>query len=188
MKAGSLLVVDAVGALVVTASLGMGVWYGLLNTDSASVQIHELSAGVAELDWNLTAAQSDLDALQAARRRLQEELGDRDLLPEQAPVERDLRAISALAGRNRLVLIEFTPAGSLRYPAVLEQRYRLTATGSFADYVRFLGDFEASSSWSDITYLKLASTDPRTGGGKTCELTVSLYSAIREQADEMTTP
>lgn len=188
MKLGSVFAVDAIGALAVAACLGVGVWYSLLNTDSAADRIGGLAAEAAQLDDALVKTQSSLDAQQAAHRRLQAELGDRDLLPEGAPIERDLKAITDLTRRNHLELIEFTPAGSQEYPGVLELKYRLTARGTFNDYLRFLRDFEASSSWADITYLKLDSPDTQTDGGKPGELTVSLYSAIREEAAETMTP
>ena len=188
MKSGSLLAIDVIGALVVAACLGVGVWYGSLNTESASGRLRELSTQVEELDRHLAQTQSALDIEQDAHRRLQAESGDGDLLPEGAPVERDLKAVTDLTRRNRLELIQFTPAGSQRYPGVLELRYRLSAKGAFKDYMRFLRDFEASSSWADITYLKLDSPNTRTEGGKPGELTVSLYSAIRDQVPETATP
>ncbi|HUU84476.1 MAG TPA: hypothetical protein VM243_13330 [Phycisphaerae bacterium] len=188
MRVSSLHAVDALGGLIVAGLLSVGVWYGLPDATGASERIPELKAQVEDLDDNLVEMRSALDGQRAEHRRLESEFGDRDLLPEGAPIERDLKAISDLTKVNNLELIQFTPVGVERYPGVKELRYRLTANGSFNDYVRFLRDFEASSSWADITYLKLDSPDARAGDGKPGEFTVSLYSAIREEDAETTTP
>ena len=60
--------------------------------------------------------------------------------------------------------------------------YRLQTQGRFADYLEFLRGFEACASWADIASLKLESHSARTPAGKSGELTVSLYSAIEEEA------
>lgn len=188
MKLTSLFVIDVLGAAVVAACAGVGLWYGLFKSNSAPVQIRDLSAEVEEREQTLGKMRAALDEQQAAHRQREATLGERDLLPENTPVERDLRAISDLARQNRLELNDFTPVGTRRYPGVLEVRYRLRSSGRFADYLGFLRGFQDASFWADIARLKLVSTSAQTQENKSSELIVSLYSGTEENAASAESP
>jgi len=188
MKLTSLLVIDVLGAAVVTACAGVGLWYGLFKFNSAPAQIRDLSAEVEELEQTLGKMRAALDGQRATYRQREATLGERDLLPENTPVERDLRAISDLVRQNRLELNDFTPVGTKRYPGVREARYRLRTSGRFADYLGFLRGFQAGSFWGDIARLKLVSAGAQTPENKSGELVVTLYSAIEENAASAESP
>ena len=187
MKVSSLILVDAIGVLAVAACVAVGLWCGLLGAGDASQQIRELTAQVQQLDESLRRMRTTLKRQSGVYDQRQAAFGARDLLPESTPVERELRAISDLARRHRLELTGFTPLGSKYYPGVRELRYRMTSKGRFGDYLRFLRDFEAGDSWADITLLSLSSANAQTSEGKAGELTISLYSATKEDAIETVT-
>ena len=48
--------------------------------------------------------------------------------------------------------------------------------------MRFLRAFEQAASWSDLTFVKLSSTDPRSSEQKLGELTISLYTATPRES------
>ncbi len=182
MTIRSVYVVDAVGVLAVAALVWAGVEYGLLDVDRSSQEIRQLSGKVDELREAATRMHASLDTQQEELRSRQEALGDGDLLPEQTPVEDDLRAVSDLARQNNLELIEFTPMGAAQYPGVQETRYRMRTKGRYAQHSGFLRDFQRCASWADITFLKMESPNARTPDDKSGEMTVSLYSATGEPA------
>ena len=181
VKVSALFLVDVLGALAVLAIAWVGVWQGVLSADETSTQIKELSTAVNEQEHILSRMKTALESQREAHLASQATLGERDLLPEETPVENDLRAISDLAQRNSLELTEFTPQGSANYPGIEETRYRLQARGQFARYLGFLRDFQQSASWADITYLKLTSSDAQTQNDKAGDLIFSLYSATNEE-------
>lgn len=188
MKLSSLLVIDVLGAAVALGCAGAGLRYGLLKPNSAPAQINDLSAEVEQLEETLVKMRAALDGQRATYSQREATLGERDLLPENTPVERDLRAISDLAQENRLELNDFTPVDTKRYPGVLEVRYRLRSSGRFADYLGFLRGFQGGSFWADIARLKLVSTSAETQEGKSGELIICLYSGTDEDAASAETP
>jgi len=181
VKVPQLILVDVIGAAVALSCAAVGVWEGLLKPNNAGQKIHDLSGELSQLEEEVEKAKAVLAAQRDAYRQRQSALGERDLLPENVPVERDLRALSDLAVRNGLEVREFSPLGTRRYPGVQEVRFALRTTGGFDNYLGFLRGFEASSSWADITFLKVDSTSLQTGEGKSGEMTVCLYSATTER-------
>ncbi|MCP4249586.1 MAG: hypothetical protein GY778_21305 [bacterium] len=178
MKLPPLIGIDLVGALAVAACAGVGVWQGLVEPNGSAQRIRDLSAETAEFEANLNKTGVILESKQTAYRERQAALGERDLLPDTIPLERDLRTLTELADRNRLEIDEFTPLPSRQYPGVQEDRYRLRATGRFADFISFLGEFEQHASWTDITFVNLTSPEAESSVGKSGVMVVSLYSAI----------
>ena len=87
-------------------------------------------------------------------------------------------AISSPLYTVKACTFEFTPLPSKDYPGVREARYRLRATGRFADFIGFLGEFEQQASWTDITFVNLTSPEAESDSGKSGVMVVSLYSAI----------
>ena len=188
MKLNSLILVDAVGTLAVGACITVAVWCGLLDAAGAADQISDLTGEVARLEDALGSMKSLLERQQDEYQQRQAAFGARDLLPESTSVEGELRTVNDLAQKNRLELTGFTPLGSKRYPGVDELRYRMTAQGSFADHLGFLRDFETGASWADITFLELSAVNAQAPNGRTAEFTISLYSAVKENAVETATP
>jgi hypothetical protein len=184
MRISSLMVVDVIGVLVVAALAGVAVCYGFLNADRASRELQEITAIVEGLQRTTDETKATLQQQTQVYEARRAALGEGDLLPEEIPIENDLRAVSDIARRHRLELIEFSPLGSFLYPGVRETRYRLRAVGRFAQYLRFFRDFERSDSWADITYLELNSSNAQTQDGKAADLVVSLYSATGRDSGE----
>lgn len=187
MKVNSLIVIDAIGFLVTGLCAAVGLWCGVLDAGATSRSIRELSAQVQQLDENHNRLKAVLEQRHDAFEQRQAAFGARGLLPGSSSVEHELRAVSDLARANRLELTGFTPAGSKQYPGLQEVRYRMSAKGRFADYLGFLRAFQAGDSWADITFLALNSSDAQAPDATSGELTISLYSAIKEGAAEAAT-
>jgi hypothetical protein len=176
-KASPILAIHAAGAAALLACLGVGAWYGFLNPDRAADRIalasQELSASEvhnADLSTELVR-QTDLYQKRSA------EFGERDLLPEKIPVEKDLRTISDIAGRNGLELVSFTPITARTYPGVAELRYEMVTNGEFLSYVGFLAEFQQCDSWADIIAFELKGQFGPNQQGQNGKFTISLYSA-----------
>ncbi len=183
MKIPPLIGIDLAGALAVAACAGVGIWQGLLEPNGSARRIRELSAQTAELEAALNKTGVILETKQVAYRARQAALGERDLLPDTIPLERDLRTLTELADRHRLEIDELTPLPHRQYPGVREARYRLRAGGRFADFIGFLHAFEQHASWADITFVDLSSPEADSSSGKSGVMVVSLYSAITPQPD-----
>lgn len=184
MKNRSLLLVDAVGLTVVVLLAAVGVWCGLVDAGQAGRQIAELKTAVQQLQENRERLRGTLQRQEETLHKRQTAFGERDLLPESTPVEREFSTVTALAIRNGLEVSGFTPQGSTEYPGIHENRFLMRAQGSFAGYLAFLHEFQISKSWADMTYLSLTPGKGLPGEKTTGELTLSLYSATAEQAAE----
>ena len=187
MKVNSLLLVDLLGFLVVGSCVGAGAWCGLLDAGADSQRIRELNVQVQQIESTYNKLKAILEAKQDTYNQRRATFGARDFLPESSPVEGELGAVSALARRHRLELTGFTPAGSKQYPGINEVRYKMSAKGRFASYLGFLQEFQADDSWADVTYLSLKSGDAQAPVATTGELTISMYSATKEDAAEAAT-
>jgi outer membrane murein-binding lipoprotein Lpp len=176
-----------IGFLVVGLCVGAGAWCGLLDAGTNSQRIRELNAQVQQLENTHNKLKATLEAKQDAYDQRQAAFGARELLPESSPVEGELGAVSALGRQHRLELTGFTPAGSKQYPGIDEVRYKMSAKGRFASYLGFLEEFQGGDSWADVTYLSLKSGDAQAPAATTGELTISMYSATKEDAAEAAT-
>lgn len=181
MKTRSIWLIDVCGAAV-TAVLFIAVgWYAFLKPDTATSRMHALSQEVNQLRGDLGQLQSMLDVQTADYRKLLAGAEKRGRLPTKSPVEEDLRAITALAYANDVNFTEVAPLSRVRYPNLLELRYRIKAVGTYANQLRFLKAFEQCSAWADVTYMKMDRPSRGRGNFETTrhsDFTVSFFSAV----------
>lgn len=177
MKMKSLAVVDVIGALAALACAAVGVGFGLIGSDQTAQRIDSLTNQSAQLNSRLEGLSAALHRQKDLLQQRTAAFGARDLLPETSSADQELRAVTDLARTNGLEVTGMVPMGYWDYPGIREVRYRMNVTGSYAGFVRFLDAFERAASWSDVTYIKLASDDPRDSNDKHGELTLSLYAA-----------
>lgn len=186
MKDHTVLIIDALGGVTLMAMIGLVGWFAFFKPDTATTRCHELrqqlAGDQAELDRLLASLQSQQD--RHAELAAKAERTGR--LPSRSPIEQDLKTIAALARANHVKVTEVVPSSTVRYPNVLEQRYRVKAEAQFSDYIRFLRAFEGCSSWADITFLKVASSEQPGAAGaagapaaRSSDMTVSFFSAFQ---------
>ncbi len=182
MKNRPLLLIDLVGTLVVSAIVGGVGWYAFIKPDTASSQMFALTEEVSQLQNEQLQLQGMLDVRTARRQELLASAEGLGRLPDESPIDQDLNKIVALANRNHVKILEVAPVSTIRYPNILELRYRIKTEGSFRDHVGFLQSYEACSFWSDMAYLSVgpvavASAIPNPT--RRSELTVSFFSSYQ---------
>ncbi len=174
--------VDVVGGLTVASIVGVTGWYAFVKPDTASSQLHALTASVSQLNADLGRLQTMLGGQKARYgelSRLAESLGK---LPSKSPIDQNLRQITVLAETNGLSVLEVAPVAQVQYPNVLELQYNIKMEGRYTDHLGFLKAFEGCSFWVDVTYLRFSEASAQVralGEARQCDLTVSLYSAIQ---------
>ena len=177
------LVMIHVGGTLVTLAVVVGVgWYAFADPETASGQLRQLSGEVKALNQDLSRLHRALDVQTERQRNLVESAKELGRLPSKSPIDRDLRTITALASANGVKLLEVAPTSTVRYPNVLELRYRVKAEGSYGDQLGFLSDFEQCTFWADVTYLRMAQRTKQPDGSdptRQSELTVSFFSAFQ---------
>ncbi len=182
MKNRILIIINVGGALVTLTIVAAVGWYAFADPDTASSRLRQLAGEVKQLNDDLMRLHAALDVQTAQQRKLLEAAEALGRLPSKSPIDRDLKQITALAGANGVKLLEVAPTSTVRYPNVLELRYRVKAEGTYQNQLRFLEDFEQCSFWADVTYLRMAQRSKVQGGSDTMrlsELTVSFFSAFQ---------
>lgn len=182
MKDRTILLVDIIGALVVATTIVGAGWYVFIKPDTASSQLHALSADVRQLQVDQSQMRTVLDAQKTTRLAVLASADELGQLPDESPIDQDLKKITSIASDNGIKILEVIPVATVRYPSILELRYKIKAEGSFPGHVRFLRDYEACSFWSDMTYLSMVETMGETGAegpNRQSELTVSFFSSYQ---------
>ena len=177
-----LIVVDVLGGLAALACAAAGIGFGWIGSDQTARRIDVLTNQGIQLNRRMAALKTALHRQQDLFQQRTQAFGARDLLPEASPVERELRTVTDLARSNGLEVTGLVPIGSWNYPGLREVRYRMTTSGSYTSYVRFLRAFEQAASWSDLTFIELSSADPQSSEQKLGELTISLYAAAPRES------
>ncbi|MFH0982683.1 MAG: hypothetical protein V2A79_14255 [Planctomycetota bacterium] len=176
----SITIIDGVGGMLVGALAAAGIWQTFLKPSTASADLREWKAALADKSRDLATLEHELGNQETLLAERKEQLSAAGTLPAQTPIEDDLRTITELARRNNVRLTEVTPLGSVSYPGIKEVRYHLRGSGPCADLARMLSQFEACDFWGDITYLQIVS--PKNAAGvrtdeREVDVTVAFYSA-----------
>ena len=182
MRRHTLLMIDATGVLLTGVLLTTAAWYAFLKPDSATSRVRVVSDDVDQSRADLRQLQMALDRQAASNRSLKTLAAQEERLPSKSPVENDLRIITSLAKSNNVKLVSVAPTSEVRYPGVLELRYRVDTTGTYPDHVRFLAAFERCSLWADVTHMRVRrSVRDVNELEPICksELTLSFFSAVQ---------
>jgi hypothetical protein len=178
MKRDSLFIYDLVGATVTLALIGAGVWCGVVRPHGTSRRIATLESNLAEIQATQRANEDVVRRKTSELTTLTQDLNRRGALPDQSPVEADLRTLTQVAQVNGFEIVEVAPLTSHVYPGVSELRYRIKGRSSYAGLIAFLIDFEQTGFWADIVDLKVdrapAAKDDQT---RSVELVVSLFAS-----------
>lgn len=178
----TLQMIDVAGTLLTGVLLTTVAWYAFLKPDTATSRVRLVLEEVEQSRADLRQLQMALDRQVALNRNLMVSAAQKGRLPTKSPVEHDLRTITALANSNRVKFVSVAPTSEVRYPGVLELRYRVDTTGTYPDHLRFLAAFEGCSLWADVTYMRMQRSvsdvneiEPMCNS----QLTLSFYSAVQ---------
>jgi len=176
----SLMLIDGAASLLVISLIWAVGWYAFLKPDTATSQMRELSAELAQMHADLRRLRSELDRSATERDGLLAEVEKTGRLPDRSPIDQDLKTITALANRFGVKFLQVEPLPGADYPSVKELRYRVKSIGTYEDHLRFLDAFERCAFWADVTHLTLEQSkaemvkfDPI----RKSELILSFYSA-----------
>lgn len=182
MKHRTLLIIDVAGALLTGVLLTTVAWYAFLKPDTATSRVRLVSGEVEQSRADLGRLQMALDRQAALNHKLKGLAAQKGRLPTKSPVEQDLRTITSLAESNNVDFVSVAPTSEVRYPGVLELRYRVDTTGTYPDHLRFLAAFERCSSWADVTYMRVRRSVADVNELEPIcksELTLSFFSAVQ---------
>ncbi len=177
----SLLLVDGIGAAIWIAILCVIGGFTLGKPETASATVYTLATQVEQMRSDMGRMQSVLDARTRQHRQLVTQTSKQGKLPQRSPIEKGLGTFTTLGNATNVNLISIEPVSTVLYPGVLEERFQISAEGTFEDYLQFLQAFERCHIWADLTYLEvgkgteaLTSTQSR----RRSEMTLSFYSAL----------
>jgi Tfp pilus assembly protein PilO len=179
-KNHTLLLVDLIGAIIVSAILAGAGWFAYADPESSSHRVNLLATELDQSSASLQRIQVALNEQVNEQRILQEQTASLGQLPRKSPIDQDLKTIANLAASHNVNVIEVAPVFDVRYPSVLELCYSIKTEATFSDYLRFLRAFQNCSFWSDLTYLRIDQPTNVVGDSEfkpRAELTVSFYSA-----------
>lgn len=180
MKRHSLLIYDVLGSMATLAIAGVGVWSGLVHLPTVAGRHADLSLRLDRAQKALSLAETNVQNEMARAVDLEAQLASRGALPDQTPVEENLRAVTQLARQNDVELIELQPDPARKeYAGITELRYSVRGRGVFIRLLGMLADFERSGIWADVTQLKMISpaAGPDADDRRVMELAVSLFAA-----------
>jgi Tfp pilus assembly protein PilO len=178
----SLLLLDAVGAGVLTVAFFTACWLTFFHNQHAVAEEADLTHLLASATQDLATIRSALDRQHATLKERQAELAGRGQLPAQIPIEEYFQALSSLAVAHQLRVVRQNPLASRTYPGLLEQRYAYEVIGTMPDLARFFKAIENAEFWADISYLKIEGGQRKSGeptDERVASLTISLFSAAR---------
>jgi hypothetical protein len=160
--------------------LGVGAYYGIVQTEAAASDVAALTGTTRRLRSELANLQIELDQTLATAAESRAQLAQRGPLPRHSPVERDLHTMTQFARANRVSIDEVRPLGTAEYPGVNEVRYVLKGSGTFEALLGFFRTFEQSPFWADVTHLRI---DRRAGSidadtsERDAEISVSFFAS-----------
>lgn len=149
----SMLAIDTTGLAATLLLLGLGVWSAWPRKEVD--RIGDLTTDIAAVKNELNTLRGSLEEQKKLDVQLRVELSASGRLPDQSPQEVHLQILSNLAAQNYLTVTRQLPLAPREYPGLLEQRFAFEVTGSAADLGRFFHAVETSSSWTDVSFLKL---------------------------------
>lgn len=182
MKLRTLLIIDVAGALFTCGLLTTVAWYAFLKPETATSRMRQLTDEAEQSRADLGRLQMALDRQAASNHKLKGLAAQKGRLPTKSPVEHDLRTITALAEANNVSFVLVAPTSKVRYPGVLELRYRVNTTGTYPDNLRFLAAFEQCSLWADVTHMRVRRSVADVNELEPIcksELTLSFFSAVQ---------
>lgn len=179
-----LWLIDALGALALTACLGGVVWLTGLRHNSARQENAALRA-------QLQADRQTLATMKLAVERQQSKLnaGLRQLeisgrLPQESPIEEYFQSLAVTAARSGLHVLSQTPAETRIYPGLTEKCFSYEITGTIQSILSFLQSVEHTPYWADVSYLKIDQGDAAGTGPdvrRSAALTLSLFAAVDDR-------
>ncbi|MFQ5413804.1 MAG: hypothetical protein ACE5E6_05025 [Phycisphaerae bacterium] len=173
-------VLDVAGASLMATCAVAFVWLTVLRPGGPGAEIETLARAIESANDDLTALQGVYAAQRMLVEAREQTLLETGKLPDRAPDEEDLNALSELAHAHRLDVVRVTPKPSRAYSGLLERRYAIEARGTGRDFIRFFRAVEDASLWDDIAYVRMERVDPLRaddGGDVLAVLTFSFFSA-----------
>ncbi len=178
----SLWALDAAGGALTLLLLALGAWSAWPQRSPGDQHPQNLTAALASAKNDLATLRSSLEQQKALQARYQSDLNAAGAMPDQSPQETHLQLLSGLAAQNHLSVVRQLPLSPREYPGLLEQRFAYEVTGTMPDLARFFKAVESSTSWTDISYVKV---DQGKGvdntGQRNALLTFSAFSMARQQ-------
>jgi len=179
-----ILVIDVAGTLLTAGIVVSAAWFSIFKPDTATSKMRVVAGELAHMRADLAQLQSLLDRHTRQRATLQQEAADKGRLTERSPAQHNLAAITGMAKKNGVRVLRVDPVAEVLYPNIQELRYRLETAGTYADHLRFLDEFEQSTFWSDLTFLKIEQTRADMLAFKPVrhgDLVVSFYAGVARE-------
>jgi hypothetical protein len=179
MRNRSLIVYDVIGAAVTCAAAALGIWSAFFHVQISSNRLQGARDQVSKSTAQLAEVELALRQTQTERARLAADIAERGALPQNSPIEEDLRNITQLARGSGVELVNVAPMPAQKYPGLLEQRYTMQTRSDFPGLVSFLHQFETLPLWADVSGITIGDQARNTGEMpmRTSSLVVSFFAS-----------
>ncbi len=172
--------IDAIGALLLAALLGVGLWSALLQTTAISRRMRAAQDELADVRTARRAGETAVQRLQSEIAELEAEMQQRGAPVPGSSAEDELHAVASIARQNGLEILSVSPMPAQEYPGLSEVRYALEGRATFSAWTAFLARFEQMPFWGDITQVKMRAeraAPQEAAAPHLVSFTLSLFSA-----------
>ena len=171
---------DLIGGGLVLTLISVGLWSTFIHLPDSSERFARAQGELTDLNQSLRAVEHNLRNSTVELAGVETEVDERGALPDSAPVDANLQAITRLIQTNNIELINVDPIEQKQYPGLLELNYKVQCRSGFDAILAFLADFESEPFWADLTKLRIlgapTSMDSKDVSHRT-EFVVSLFAA-----------
>lgn len=182
--------IDVIGASITFIGLCVGVWFGLLKSDSAAAELGDILGRQIDIQSEHSSLQKTVEYHLTEWRRLKDQAKAEGKLDDQAPVQDRLRAVREMADRHGWEDVQIMPVQWRRAADVAEQTFQISATADYIELMSFFRAFESDSAWADISHLNIRPAQKGNGANiQHCrvDMTLNFYSSY-EDTDETRPP
>lgn len=180
LKKSPFVLYDLIGGGLVLSLISVGLWSTFIHLPDSSERFDRARGELTQLSQSLRAVEHNLRSSTVELAGVEAEVDERGALPDSAPVDANLQAITRLIQTNNIELINVDPIEQKLYPGLMELNYKVQCRSGFNAILAFLEDFESEPFWADLTKLRILGAPPSMDSQEVShrtEFVVSLFAA-----------
>ena len=167
--------IDVLGVAVTLVGAGVGLWFGVARSDSAAQELDLILDRRMDMQTEHSTLQNAIQRDQGEFQQLQKQARREGNLDDQKPVQVRLRGIRNMADQHGWSDVQIMPVQWRSAADVAEQTFSITAVAGYMELLAFAAEFEASSTWADVSHLSIEPLSKQKAADlQRCKLEVTL--------------
>lgn len=172
--------IDVVGSICTLLAVIVAVYFGLIKSDSAAEELHELRSRQIDAQAEHSQLQKITQRNLAEYRSMREAAAREGKLDDQLRVDQRISAFRNMVARHGWEGLQIMPLEWRSAADVGERSFKVTATCKYHELLAFFREFEESKVWADISHLQILPVEIVELGQEqrcTVELTLNFYES-----------